>query len=317
MNWKLLSIFKVSTVNGSMIHFEYDGKLDIRPRYQREFVYDDEKREAVINSLVNDFPLNTIYWAVKEDGNYEVIDGQQRIISICQYIAGDFSVNGRYFHSLQDDEKKIAPQFPFICLTVSGGHTQLVKVNSYYDMQIIGTTLDDAAGEAFDKCAKILGLSYPGGYIIDQYAKKGNNKAFQFSKPKVQGLDFSFSGFKTSVLYFINKQISLDKNFIHKNIYDLCASIQYTIVEILLHKIEKSIKETGIRNIAIAGGVSANSYLRERLSKLESQKKYNVSIPKLEYCTDNAAMIAIAGYFKYLDKGFAKQSETSSARLLF
>ena len=220
-------------------------------------------------------------------------------------------------HFIKDNDKKITPKFPFICLTVSGGHTQLVKVNSYYDMQIIGTTLDDAAGEAFDKCAKILGLSYPGGYIIDQYSKKGNNKSFQFSKPKVQGLDFSFSGFKTSVLYFINKQISLDKKFISKNIYDLCASIQYTIVEILLQKIEKSIKETGITTIAIAGGVSANSYLRERLSKLQDQKKYNIFIPKLEYCTDNAAMIAIAGLYKYKKEEFSLYNESASARLSF
>ena len=220
-------------------------------------------------------------------------------------------------HFIRNDYKKIVPKFPFICLTVSGGHTQLVKVNSYYDMQIIGTTLDDAAGEAFDKCAKILGLSYPGGYIIDQYAKRGNNTLFQFSKPKVKGLDFSFSGFKTSVLYFIQKKIKLDKKFISKNIYDLCASIQYTIVEILLKKIEQCIKETGIKTVAIAGGVSANSYLRERLSKLQDEKQYTIFIPKLEYCTDNAAMIAIAGLYKYKQEEFSLHSESASARLTF
>ncbi|MEE2931744.1 MAG: tRNA (adenosine(37)-N6)-threonylcarbamoyltransferase complex transferase subunit TsaD [Bacteroidota bacterium] len=219
-------------------------------------------------------------------------------------------------HFIKDSNNPV-PKFPFLCLTVSGGHTQLVKVNDYNAMKIIGTTLDDAAGEAFDKCAKMLGLSYPGGYLIDQYAKKGYNKKFKFSKPKVQELNFSFSGFKTSVLYFIKKEIQLNNEFINKNIYDLCASIQYTIVEILLEKIEKAIKQTGIKTIAIAGGVSANSYLRERLEQLHIQKKYTVFIPKLEYCTDNAAMVAIAGLYKYKIQSFSSYSESASARLSF
>lgn len=215
------------------------------------------------------------------------------------------------------DEGQNMPSFPFLCLTVSGGHTQIVKVRSTRDMQIIGTTLDDAAGEAFDKSAKILGLKYPGGPLIDKYAKKGNINAFEFGKPKVAGLDFSFSGLKTSILYKIQNQIKKDPEFIKDNLEDLCASIQHSIITILLKKIEKAIKETGIMELAIAGGVSANSYLRKELKKLAEKKKYNLYIPKFEYCTDNAAMIAIAGYYKYLNKEFASQSESASASLYF
>ena len=215
------------------------------------------------------------------------------------------------------DEGQNMPSFPFLCLTVSGGHTQIVKVRSTRDMQIIGTTLDDAAGEAFDKSAKILGLKYPGGPLIDKYAQKGNIYAFEFGKPKVAALDFSFSGLKTSILYKIQNQIKKDPEFIKDNLEDLCASIQHSIITILLKKIEKAIKETGIRELAIAGGVSANSYLRKELKKLAEKKKYNLYIPKFEYCTDNAAMIAIAGYYKYLNKDFASQSESASASLYF
>lgn len=215
------------------------------------------------------------------------------------------------------DEGQVMPSFPFLCLTVSGGHTQIVKIRSVRDMQIIGTTLDDAAGEAFDKSAKILGLKYPGGPLIDKYAKQGNIYAFEFGKPKVAGLDFSFSGLKTSILYKIQNQIKKDPEFIKNNLEDLCASIQHSIVNILLKKTEKAIKATGIKELAIAGGVSANSYLRKEIRKLAESKKCNLYIPKFEYCTDNAAMIAIAGYYKYLNKEFANQSESASASLYF
>lgn len=215
------------------------------------------------------------------------------------------------------DEGQNMPEFPFLCLTVSGGHTQIVKVNSTIDMQIIGTTLDDAAGEAFDKSAKILGLKYPGGPLIDKYAKTGDIYAFEFGKPKVAGLDFSFSGLKTSILYKIQNQMKENPDFIKNNLEDLCASIQHSIITILLQKIERAIKETGIRELAIAGGVSANSYLRNELKKISEKKKYNLYIPKFEYCTDNAAMIAIAGYYKYLNKEFASQRESASASLSF
>lgn len=209
------------------------------------------------------------------------------------------------------------PTFPFLCLTVSGGHTQLVKVKSHIQMKILGTTLDDAAGEAFDKSAKLLGLSYPGGHLIDKYARKGNNQKFKFNKPNIKNLNFSFSGLKTSIRYFIEKELKKNSKFINDNIYDLCASIQHTIIEILLDKLEKAIQQTNIKTIAIAGGVSANSYLRKRLENLSNDKGYSLFIPRIEYCTDNAAMIAIAGLYKYKNNEFASQDETASARLIF
>jgi len=215
------------------------------------------------------------------------------------------------------DEGNAIPEFPFLCLTVSGGHTQIVKVDSPNKMEVIGTTLDDAAGEAFDKSAKILGLPYPGGPLIDKHAKKGNIYAFEFGKPKVKQLDFSFSGLKTSIMRLIQKGIVENPKFITENLEDLCASIQHSIVSILLKKLEKAIQQTGITQIAIAGGVSANSYLRSELEQLAKTNNFSLYIPKFEYCTDNAAMIAIAGYFKYLDNDFSDQSETPSARLLF
>ena len=229
------------------------------------------------------------------------------------------SVNHMQAHILAHfiNEEQKMPNFPFLCLTVSGGHTQIVKVESHNKMKIIGTTIDDAAGEAFDKSAKILGLPYPGGPLIDKYAQNGNNHAFDFGKPKIKELDFSFSGLKTSILYKIQNHKKTNPNFISENLEDLCASIQYSIVTILLEKLKKSIKQTGIKEIAIAGGVSANSYFRSTLQDLANAKKYNLYIPKFEYCTDNAAMIAIAGYFKYLNKEFADQSETPIASLSF
>ena len=215
------------------------------------------------------------------------------------------------------DEGEPMPEFPFLCLTVSGGHTQIVRIESASNMQIIGTTIDDAAGEAFDKSAKILGLPYPGGPHIDMHAKNGNIYAFEFGKPKIKELDFSFSGLKTSILYKIQNNLQKNPRFIEENLEDLCASIQHSIVNILLNKLEKAIKLTGIKQLAIAGGVSANSYLRSELVKLAKDKGYMFYIPKFEYCTDNAAMIAITGYFKYLDKDFTDQSEVPSARLSF
>lgn len=229
------------------------------------------------------------------------------------------SVNHMQAHILSHfiDEGGPIPEFPFLCLTISGGHTQIVRVNSTSKMEVIGNTLDDAAGEAFDKSAKILGLPYPGGPLIDKHAKNGNIYAFEFGKPKIKELDFSFSGLKTSIKRLIQKGVVENNNFTTENLQDLCASIQYSIVTILLKKLQKAIKQTGIKEITIAGGVSANSFLRSELIKLSTEKKFNLYVPKFEYCTDNAAMIAISGYFKYLEKDFAVQSDTSSARLLF
>lgn len=209
------------------------------------------------------------------------------------------------------------PKFPFICLTVSGGHTQLVRVNSPVEMIVLGSTIDDAAGEAFDKTAKILGFPYPGGPLIDRYAKEGNPKAFTFSKPQVDGYNFSFSGLKTSVLYFIQKEVAKNPQFIEENKADLCASIQETILEILFKQLRKVSTDTGISEIAIAGGVSANSGLRNRLQEEGKTRGWNVYIPKFEYCTDNAAMIAIAGKFLAENKQFADQSISANARLPF
>ena len=231
------------------------------------------------------------------------------------------SVNHMQAHILahfieHKDQKK--PEFPFLCLTVSGGHTQIVEVNGFNKMKIIGTTLDDAAGEAFDKSAKVLGLKYPGGPLIDKYAKNGDINSYVFGKPKIKGLDFSFSGLKTSIMNTINTSLQKDPNFIKNNLNDLCASIQYSIIKILLDKIIIASKETGISNIAIAGGVSANSYLRKKLSELGREKNFKIYIPKFEYCTDNGAMIAIAGKYKYInEKSKTDYSESASARLSF
>ena len=229
------------------------------------------------------------------------------------------SVNHMKGHILSHfiDEGDSTPKFPFLCLTVSGGHTQITLVESSCNMKIIGTTIDDAAGEAFDKSAKILGLPYPGGPLIDKLAVNGDIHAFEFGKPNIKELDFSFSGLKTSILYKIQNNLQKNPKFIEENLEDLCASIQHSIVIILVKKLEKAIKLTGIKQLAIAGGVSANSYLRSELMKLSKDKGYHLYIPKFEYCTDNAAMIGIAAYFKYLDNDFADQAEIPSARLSF
>ncbi len=209
------------------------------------------------------------------------------------------------------------PKFPFLCLTVSGGHTQIVLVKDYLDMQIIGETLDDAAGEAFDKGAKIMGLPYPGGPLIDELAKKGNPNAYKFPHPYVERLNFSFSGLKTSMLYFIRDNMKNDSLFVEKNKADICASLQRTIIEVLIDKLQLAAMQHGIKEIAIAGGVSANSGLRSALSAMKEKEGWNVYIPDFEFCTDNAAMIAIAGYYKYLVKDFADQSVTPLARMEF
>jgi N6-L-threonylcarbamoyladenine synthase len=212
--------------------------------------------------------------------------------------------------NLIDDPK---PSFPFLCLTVSGGHTQIVLCESPLQSKIIGQTIDDAAGEAFDKSAKLLGLPYPGGPLVDKYAKTGDPKRFQFTEPNIPGLDFSFSGLKTSILYFLQEQTRKDASFIEKNLADLCASIQERIVTILLHKLKRAALETNIKDICIAGGVSANSGLRTAFQELGKQMNWRTFIPAFQYCTDNAAMIAITGYYKFLEAQFAPLTVASSA----
>lgn len=214
-------------------------------------------------------------------------------------------------------EDQTAPSFPFLALTISGGHTQIVKVTNYFEMEIIGETIDDAVGEAFDKSAKILGLPYPGGHLIDKYAQTGNPKAYPFTKPKVGPLDFSFSGLKTAILYFVKRETIKNPNFVKENRADICASIQYTIVDYLMDKLKNAVKETGIKEIAIGGGVSANSGIRKAMIEAESKYGWNTYIPKFEYCTDNAAMIAMVGEMKYKHKMFAENTTVASARMKF
>lgn len=206
------------------------------------------------------------------------------------------------------------PSFPFLCLTVSGGHTQIVLCKSPNHMTVIGETIDDAAGEAFDKSAKILGLPYPGGPLIDKYAKEGDPKRFVFAEPRVPGLDFSFSGLKTSVLYFLQAELKKDENFVKDNLADICASVQYRIVNILMRQLKKAAKETGIKDICLAGGVSANSGLRLTFTELGKKMGWKTYIPAFQYCTDNAAMIAITAYYKFMDNDFSALDASATAR---
>ncbi|WP_418636331.1 tRNA (adenosine(37)-N6)-threonylcarbamoyltransferase complex transferase subunit TsaD [Winogradskyella sp.] len=213
----------------------------------------------------------------------------------------------------EKDHKK--PPFPFLAMTISGGHTQIVKVNTHFDMEVLGETIDDAVGEAYDKSGKVLGLGYPAGPEIDRRAQLGNPKAYQFTKPKVDGLNFSFSGLKTNILYFIQREVKANPNFIEENLNDICASIQYTIIGILMAKLKLAVKQTGIKHIAIGGGVSANSGIRKALKDAEQKFGWTSYIPKFEYTTDNAAMIAIVGYLKYLEKDFSDFNVMATARL--
>ena len=217
-------------------------------------------------------------------------------------------------HFINDETQDNQPEFPFLAMTISGGHTQIVLVKDYFDMQVLGQTLDDAVGEAFDKSAKILGLPYPGGPLLDKYAQLGNPKAFVFPKPKVADLNFSFSGLKTSILYFVQRETQKNPDFIQENLNDICASIQYTIVKILMDKVKKAVKLTGITQVAIGGGVSANSGIRSALKAAEKKEGWTTFIPKFEYCTDNAAMIGIVGYLKYKEGNFAQQDISAKAR---
>jgi N6-L-threonylcarbamoyladenine synthase len=215
---------------------------------------------------------------------------------------------------LREGYEKRVPGFPFLCLLVSGGHTRIILMKDHLGMEVIGNTIDDAAGEAFDKCGKLMGLAYPAGPAIDKLAQSGNNKAFSFSKPSVRGLDFSFSGLKTSFLYFLRDRIKEDADFIEKNRANLCASLQHTIVTILTAKLIKASIETGIKEIGIAGGVSANSGLRKAVTSEAEKRGWNVFIPELSLTTDNAAMIGISGYYKYLRGEFTGQDVAPLAR---
>ncbi|MEM9144042.1 MAG: tRNA (adenosine(37)-N6)-threonylcarbamoyltransferase complex transferase subunit TsaD, partial [Bacteroidota bacterium] len=216
-------------------------------------------------------------------------------------------------HFIEETGNEI-PSFPFLALTISGGHTQIVRVTDYFTMEVLGHTLDDAVGEAFDKSGKLLGLPYPAGPLIDTYAQLGNPRAYAFPIPKVKGLDFSFSGLKTSILYFVQRETASDPEFLTKNRNDICASIQHTIVQILMEKVQLAVAQTGIRQIAIGGGVSANSGIRRALVLAEKNYGWSTYLPKLEYCTDNAAMIGITGHLKFMDGQLADQDVSAKAR---
>ena len=219
-------------------------------------------------------------------------------------------------HFINDDQMQV-PEFPFLALTISGGHTQLVLVKDYFDMEILGETLDDAVGEAFDKTAKILGLTYPGGPLIDKYAKEGNASKFNFPIPKVDGLNFSFSGLKTNILNFITKESRNDENFVRDHMNDICASVQSTIVSILMQKVEMALAKYEVKALAIGGGVAANSAIRSAVLNFKNTHDVTVHIPKFEFCTDNAAMIGIAAYFKYQRENFTSNAVSANARFKF
>ena len=222
-------------------------------------------------------------------------------------------VLAHFIKESEDDNHQ--PDFPFLCLLVSGGNSQIIKVNSYKDMEVIGQTIDDAAGEAFDKCAKVMGLPYPGGPIIDRLAKEGNKDAFHFNKPHIQGYNYSFSGLKTSFLYLLRDRLKEDSNFVEKNKSDLCASLQATIVDILMDKLRKAAKDLKINEVAVAGGVSANSAVRGAFEEHAVRYGWKIHLPKFSFTTDNAAMVAITGYYKYLDNDFCSIDVTPFARV--
>ena len=216
----------------------------------------------------------------------------------------------------ESDDDHNQPSFPFICLLVSGGNSQIIRVNSYKDMEVIGQTIDDAAGEAFDKCAKVMDLGYPVGPVVDRLAKEGNPKAFTLNKPHIPGYNYSFSGLKTSFLYLLRDRIKEDPDFIEKNKQDLCASLQFTIVDILMDKLRKAVKDTGITEVAVAGGVSANSGVRSAFEDHARRYGWKIHLPKFSFTTDNAAMVAITGYYKYLDKDFCSIDEAPFSRVV-
>jgi len=314
-NGKVLS----NVVANQKIHQEYGGVVpELASRAHQQNIV-PVVHQALKNAKINKSQLNAIAFTRGPGLMGSLLVGTSFAKSLAYGLNIPLiDVNHMQAHILAhfiDEEGFEKPEFPFIALTISGGHTQIVKVNSHFNMEVIGETIDDAVGEAFDKSGKILGLNYPAGPEIDKLAKLGNPKAFQFTKPRVEGLNFSFSGFKTAVLYFIQREVKVNPKFIEENLNDICASIQYTIIGILIDKLKLATKQTGIKQIAIGGGVSANSGIRQALKDGEQKFGWKSYIPKFEFTTDNAAMIAIVGYLKYLEKDFAEQDVTASARL--
>lgn len=316
-NGKVLS----NVVANQLIHQQYGGVVpELASRAHQQNIV-PVVQAALTKSGVTSDKLSAIAFTQGPGLMGSLLVGSSFAKSVSQALGIPLiAVNHMQAHILAhfiDEESQEKPEFPFIALTISGGHTQIVRVNDYFDMEIIGETTDDAVGEAFDKTAKILGLPYPGGPLVDKYAQLGNPSAFVFTKPKVAGLDFSFSGLKTAILYFIQKKTSENPNFISENLNDICASVQHTIIEILMDKLKLAVGKTGIRQIAIGGGVSANSGIRTTLKEAESKYGWKTFIPKFEYTTDNAAMIGIAGYHKYLKGDFESAAVVSKARIDF
>jgi N6-L-threonylcarbamoyladenine synthase len=310
-----------NVVAGQKIHEEYGGvvpELASRAHQQNIVPVIDS---ALKNANINIMQLSAIAFTQGPGLMGSLLVGTSFAKSLA--LALDIpliAVNHMHAHILAhfiNEEGFDKPTFPFLALTISGGHTQIVKVKGFFDLEIIGETSDDAVGEAFDKSAKIMGLPYPGGPLIDKFAKEGNPKKFTFTKPKVDGLNFSFSGLKTQFLYFMQRNIAVNPNFIEENKEDICASIQHTIIEILMDKLKLAVIETGLNQIAIGGGVSANSGIRTTIKNAEEKYGWKTYIPKFEYTTDNAAMIGIVGYQKYLNQKFNDASTVSKARIEF
>jgi N6-L-threonylcarbamoyladenine synthase len=316
-NDKVLS----NVVAGQKIHEEYGGVVpELASRAHQQNIV-PVVHAALLKANIDKDKLNAIAFTQGPGLMGSLLVGASFAKSMAMSLNIPLiAVNHMQAHILAhfiDEEGFDKPTFPFIAMTISGGHTQIVQVNSLSDMKIIGETTDDAVGEAFDKSAKILGLPYPGGPLVDKYAQLGNPKAYHFTKPKVDGLNFSFSGLKTQILYFIQKNIKENSNFIEENRNDICASIQNIIIEILMDKLKKAVAQTGITQIAIGGGVSANSGIRKTLKEAEGKYGWKTFIPKFEYTTDNAAMIGIVGYQKFLDHKFNDASIVSKARIEF
>lgn len=314
-NGKILS----NEVAGQKIHEEYGGVVpELASRAHQQNIV-PVVHQALTKAGINKNDLNAVAFTRGPGLMGSLLVGTSFAKSLAYGLDIPLiDVNHMQAHILAhfiDEEGFDKPEFPFLAMTISGGHTQIVKVSSYFKMEVIGETIDDAVGEAFDKSGKILGLGYPAGPEIDKRAKLGNPKAFKFTKPKVDGLNFSFSGLKTGILYFVQREEKANSNFVKENLNDICASIQYTIINILLDKLKIAVKQTGINQIAIGGGVSANSGIRQALKDGEQKYGWKTFVPKFEFTTDNAAMIAIVGYLKYLDDDFAEQGVTASARL--
>ena len=306
---------KSNVISTQLIHSEWGGVVpELASRAHQKSII-PVVQEALQKANINKNDLNAIAFTRGPGllGALMVGTSFAKSLALCLDIPL-IEVNHMQAHVLAHFIEEPRPKFPFLCLTVSGGHTQLVWVEGPLNMQIIGETQDDAVGEAFDKTAKLIGLPYPGGPLIDKLAKEGNPDKYPFPMGEMPGLDFSFSGIKTAILYFLQKEVKLNPNFIEENKADICASVQKTLIEILLRKVKKAMREKNCSSIAIAGGVSANSGLRKRLQELGEENHWDVFIPAFSYCTDNAGMIAMAGHFKFEAGEFCGQDVSPLAR---